>query len=157
MHCEVHDSLDHVKPRCLLFRAVKLLAALCGCAVEGLGFFFIPQDGIVKQKMDARAAQIRVIEGSLVVQEVVYELERLIPEDWSRKVGEATHNLFRMIFPLKNELLRMVEWGAVQSKFNKSKFQIEERLVDTKMKYILPKVWIHFTGLPPHLSNYLII
>jgi hypothetical protein len=109
MHCEVHDSLDHVKPRCLLFRAVKLPAAPCGCAVEGLGFFFIPRDGIVKQKMDARVAQIRVIEGSLVVQEVVYELERLIPEDWSRKVGEETHNLLRMIFPSKNELLRMVE------------------------------------------------
>jgi hypothetical protein len=27
-------------------------------------------------------------------------------------------------FFLKNELLRMVEWGVVQSKFNKAMFQI---------------------------------
>jgi hypothetical protein len=72
--------------------------------------------------MDARAALIRVIEGNLAVHEVVSELEWLIPGDWSWKVEEVGHNLFRTIFPSKNELLHMVEWGAVQSKFNKSKF-----------------------------------
>jgi hypothetical protein len=36
----------------------------------------------------------------------------------------------------------MVEWGGglVQSKFNNAKFQIEERLVDNEVKYVLPKV-----------------
>jgi hypothetical protein len=107
--------------------------------------------------MDARAALIRVIEGNLAVHGVVSELEWLIPGDWSWKVEEVGHNLFRTIFPSKNELLHMVEWGAVQSKFNKSKFQIEEYMVDTEVKYILPKVWIQFTGLPSHLRNYLTI
>jgi hypothetical protein len=51
----------------------------------------------------------------------------------------------------------MVEWGVVQSKFNKSKFQIEERMVDMEVKYILPKVWVQFTGLLLHLKGYLII
>jgi hypothetical protein len=136
---------------------MKMSAIPCRYAVEGLGFFFIPQDRSVKQKMDARAALIRVIKGSLAVQEVVSKLERLIPGDWSWKVEDVGHNLFRTIFPLKNELLRMVEWGVVQSKFNKSKFQIEECMVDAEVKYVLPKVWIQFSGLPPHHRNYLTI
>jgi hypothetical protein len=105
-----------------------------------LGFFHIPNDVVAKQRMDARSALIRMVEGTLVAQEVVSELERLIPGDWSWKVEEAGHNLFRTFFPSKNELLHMVEWGVVQSKFNKAKFQIEERLVDNEVKYVLPKV-----------------
>jgi hypothetical protein len=141
MHYEVCDCLNHIKPRCLMFRVAKLPVTPCGYVVVGLGFFYIPHDGSVKQKTDARVSLIRVMEGNLAVNEVVSELEWLIPGDWSWKVEDAGHNLFRTIFPSKNELLRTVEWGVVQSKFNKSKFQIEERLVDTEVKYILPKLF----------------
>jgi hypothetical protein len=30
-------------------------------------------------------------------------------------------------------------------------------MVDSKVKLVLPKVWIQFTGLPPHLWDYLIL
>jgi hypothetical protein len=50
-----------------------------------------------------------VTKGKLAVQEVVSELERLIPGDLSWKVEDAGHNLFRTFFPSKNELLPMVE------------------------------------------------
>jgi hypothetical protein len=49
-------------------------------------------------KLDARAALIRVTEGKLVVQEVVSELERLIPGHWSWKVEDAGHDLFKTFF-----------------------------------------------------------
>jgi hypothetical protein len=29
--------------------------------------------------------------------------------------------------------------------------------VDSEIKYVLPKVWVQFTGLPPSLCDYLII
>jgi hypothetical protein len=48
---------------------------------------------------------------------VVVELERLIPGDWVWKAEEAGHNSFRIVFSSKNELMRMVEWGVVSSKF----------------------------------------
>jgi hypothetical protein len=41
----------------------------------------------------------------------------------------------------------------VQSKFNKARFQIKELLVDNEVKYLLPMVWVQFTGLPPHLRD----
>jgi hypothetical protein len=37
------------------------------------------------------------------------------------------------------------------------KLQIKERMVDNEVKYVLPKVWVQFTGLPPHLHDYLVI
>jgi hypothetical protein len=69
------------------------------------------------------------------------------------------NNSFRTVFPSRSELLRMVEVGrgVVHSKFQNTKLRIEERMVDNKVKYILPKVWVQFTGLPPHLRDYLII
>jgi hypothetical protein len=83
MHYEVCDSMDHIKSHCLMFRGVKMPVIPNGYAVEGLGFFFIPRDGSVKNKMDATTALIRVIEGSPVAQEVVSKLERLIPGEWA--------------------------------------------------------------------------
>jgi hypothetical protein len=61
------------------------------------------------------------------------------------------------VFPLKNKLLRMVEWGVVQAKFQNSKMQIEEKMLDGDVKIVLPKVWVQFTGLPSHLHDYLVI
>jgi hypothetical protein len=51
----------------------------------------------------------------------------------------------------------MVEWGVVHSKFQNAKLRIKERMVDNEVHYVLPKVWVQFTGLPPHLRDYLII
>jgi hypothetical protein len=47
--------------------------------------------------------------------------------------------------------------GVVHSKFQNAKLQIEERVVDNEARYVLPKVWAQFTGLPSHLRDYLII
>jgi hypothetical protein len=30
-------------------------------------------------------------------------------------------------------------------------------MLDSEVKYVLPKVWAQFTGLPPHLCDYLVI
>jgi hypothetical protein len=71
--------------------------------------------------------------------------------------GCDREQLLHTVFPSLPELLRMVKWGVVQSKFQNAKLQIEERMVDNEVHYILPKVWVQFTGLPPQLRDYLII
>jgi hypothetical protein len=157
MYCEICDSRDHFKPRCSKYRVVKQGVVLCGFAVEGLGFFHISHDLGGRTGPDARAALIRVTEGKLSVQNVVAELKRLIPGDWVWNVEEAGQNSFRTFFPSKNEMLRMVECGVVHSKFQNAKIQIEERLEDAEVKYVLLKAWVQFTGLPPHLRGYLVI
>jgi hypothetical protein len=129
----------------------------CGFAVEGLGFFHIPHELSQKQRNESRSALIRVLDGDLSIHNVVAELERLIPGPWSWKVEEAGDNTFKTVFPSKSELLRMVEWGVVHTKFQNAKIKIEERMIDNDVKFVLPKVWIQFTGLPPYLRDYLII
>jgi hypothetical protein len=46
---------------------------------------------------------------------------------------------------------------VVHSKFQNTKIKIEEGMVDSEVKFVLPKAWIQFTGLPLHLRDYLII
>jgi hypothetical protein len=46
---------------------------------------------------------------------------------------------------------------VVHTEFQNAKIKIEERMVDNDVKFMLPKVWIQFLGLPAHLCDYLII
>jgi hypothetical protein len=43
------------------------------------------------------------------------------------------------VFPNKNELQRMVQWGVVQSKFNNVKIIIGEKMIENKVVKILQK------------------
>jgi hypothetical protein len=133
------------------------VAVPCGYAVEGLGFFHITHDPSQKERNDARSALIRITDGELSAPNVVSELERLIPGGWMWKVEEIGKDNFKIVFPSKAELLRMVEWGVVQTKVQNAKLQIEERVVDNEVKYVLPTVWVQFTGLPRHLRDYQIM
>jgi hypothetical protein len=45
----------------------------------------------------------------------------------------VSNNLFEIVFPSRAELLRMVEWGIVHSKFYSAKLKIEERMVDNEV------------------------
>jgi hypothetical protein len=100
---------------------------------------------------------IRVSDGVLSVQNVIAELQRLIPGGWVWNVEEVGNNSFRTVFPSRAELLRMVEWGVVHSKFQNAKLKIEERMVDSEVRYVLPKLWVQFTALSPHLQDFSII
>jgi hypothetical protein len=47
--------------------------------------------------------------------------------------------------------------GVVHSKFQNAKLKIEERMVDVEVKFVLPRVWIQFTGLSSHLRDFLVV
>jgi hypothetical protein len=66
------------------------------------------------------------------------------------------NNSFRVTFPSMGEMQRMIEWGVVQTKF-KAKLQIKEATVDDEVKYVMPKVWVQFTGLPEELRDFPVI
>jgi hypothetical protein len=91
------------------------------------------------------------------VPNIISELERLILGSWKWNMEEIDNNSFKTIFPSKVELQRIVKWGVVHTKFQSAKIKIEERLVDNEVKFVLPRMWIQFTGLPAHLHDFLII
>jgi hypothetical protein len=82
MFCDICESQDHFQVRCPKFRVVKGVAVPCGFAVAGLGFFHIPHESSAKQRTEARSALISVTDGVLSVENVISELQRLIPGGW---------------------------------------------------------------------------
>jgi hypothetical protein len=117
MYCDICVSHDHVRLRCPMFRAVRLPTVPCGFAVEDLGFFHIQHEQSLHQRNEACSALISVMDGSLNVQNVTSELERLIPGTWKWHVEEVGTNSFETIFPSRAELRRMVEWGWCTQSF----------------------------------------
>jgi hypothetical protein len=84
-------------------------------------------------------------------------MEHLIPGKWKWEVEDAGYSTFRTNFPFKGELQRMIEWGVVQSKFDNAKMVIGERGPRDQAKYVMPKIWVQFTGLPDELRDFLVI
>ncbi|TVU46458.1 hypothetical protein EJB05_05998, partial [Eragrostis curvula] len=158
VHCDICESDEHSTTRCPLFRSMnKPYATPCGYAVQGLGFYYIPHSVSPKIKNDPRTALIKVIEGSLSVENVVAELERLNPGKWKWVVEKYGQNMFTTMFPSKAELQRMIEWGVVHTKSKDAKMVIEGKGVCKEVKSVLPKVWVQFHGLPKELRDFMVI
>jgi hypothetical protein len=78
--CDICSSLTHLKPRCLLQKkANKVFCMTCWSAVDGLGFYYIPQQSLPKHKSEHNAAIIQVVEGAMSADQVTAELDRLVP------------------------------------------------------------------------------
>jgi hypothetical protein len=54
------------------------------------------------------------------------ELERLVPAKVTWDVEEVEKNIFKTVFPSKGEMVRMIEWGELQTKDRKAKLVIEK-------------------------------
>uniref|UniRef100_A0A804M0Q9 DUF4283 domain-containing protein n=1 Tax=Zea mays TaxID=4577 RepID=A0A804M0Q9_MAIZE len=148
--CEVCDSVDHPKSRCLVFNHLKQRPGciyLSGFAAVGLGFFHIPVTVRNPAKREGLDAVIRVTEGELTEVEVAAELKRLIPgtQDW--KVQMVQSNVFRTAFPSTTELQRLVEWGTVHSKKKGVLFHFEEKQSEKPCK-VVNSYWVQVMGIP---------
>jgi hypothetical protein len=88
------------------------------------------------------------------VNQVTSEMERLIPGKWTWAVEEVGSNTFKTNFPSKSEMLRMINWGTIQSKDRQAKLVIEERSGGSHFKHAMSKVWVQMTGLPSELRDF---
>jgi hypothetical protein len=154
--CDICTSLSHLKQMCpLQKKASKVFAMTCGYAVDGLGFYYIPHQALTKPKGDQNAAIIWVIEGLLSGDQVVAEMDHLVPGNTKWVVQEVDRNTFRANFQSKAELNRMVVWGMVQTKDRMAKMIIEEGNGGSHYKQALRKVWVQMSGLPGEFQEYL--
>jgi hypothetical protein len=65
MFCEVCDVKTHLTSKCPMVRACRTFAVPCGYAVEGLGFYYIPQPNPVKPRQGGCNGIVTVVEGSM--------------------------------------------------------------------------------------------
>ena len=154
--CDMCDSDTHVTKACPSMKGAKPTTELCGYAVPGLGFYYIPFSGNQKAKIEPIEAIVKVSDGSLTVKQVKVEHERLVP-DWKWVVEEINENSFATTFPSSAELKRMDDWGPVEARSAKAKLTISKKKDAEVYKYEIPKVWVQFRGLPRDLRNFCII
>jgi hypothetical protein len=80
MFCDICESMNHVRLRCPKVRVVKSATVPCGFTVEGMRFFsHIAHESLAKQRTKACLAVVSVTVGVLSIQNVIVELQRLIP------------------------------------------------------------------------------
>jgi hypothetical protein len=114
LFCEICKSAAHVKGWCPLLKKAKSTYALtCGYAVDELGFYYITNSVAVRPKVVAKMALVRVVEGELTAVQVKAEMERLVPAKMTWAVEEIEQNKFKIVFPSKGEMKRMIECGMV--------------------------------------------
>jgi hypothetical protein len=112
--CDICESPAHVKGRCPLLKKAKPTYALtCGYAVDGLGFYYIPTAVAVRPRPAAKHAIVRVLEGVLNATQIKAELTRLVPSKLTWEVEEVEPSVFKTVFPSKNEMHPMIEWGIL--------------------------------------------
>jgi len=155
--CDVCDSDNHVTKACPMVKGAKPTAILCGYAVDGLGFYYIPYTS--KQKVaisEPKAAFISVSDWVLSTAQITRELERLVP-GWKWVVEEREDKTFSTTFPSAAELQRMIEWGPVHAKGAKGILKITAKKDHAVYKYEIPKAWVQYRGLPDDLREFPIL
>lgn len=112
--------------------------------------YITPPDSF-KNKVKSKTAVSRVTGGLLTKTNVAFELERLIPGGCRWSVEETGMNTFRTVFQSKVEPQHLVEWEVLHTMFPGITLRIEEGLSGNEIKYVMPMVWVQFTGLPKEL------
>jgi hypothetical protein len=135
----------------------NLYTMTCGYAVDGLGFYYIPHSLATRPRTEARAAIILVVDGEINSMQLQAEMQRLVLAQTAWMVEELGKNRFKMIFPMKGEMNRMMEWGIVQTKDRKVKLLIEDVSGRSISKQSMRKVREQVTKLPSELTDYLTI
>jgi hypothetical protein len=158
LFCEICESSAHVKGRCPLPKKTKSTYALtCSYAVDGLGFYYIPNSVVVRPKAMAKTAMVRVVEGELTTEQLKAEMEWLVLAKMAWAVEEIDQNKFKIVFPSKGEVKRMIEWGMVHTKDKKAAMIIEELEGGGDVKQVMRKVWVQMSMLPSELRDFLTI
>jgi hypothetical protein len=65
LFCEVCDAKTHLTLKCPVVRTCKTFTVPCGYAVNGLGFYYIPQPTPIKSKKGSFVGIVTVVEGSM--------------------------------------------------------------------------------------------
>lgn len=78
---------NHVLKNCPNVKKTNAIAAPCGYAVEGMGFYYIPMNDNPKSNVEEHTVLVRVLDGSFTVDQLTVELDRLLPAKITWEIG----------------------------------------------------------------------
>jgi hypothetical protein len=122
---------------------MQTTAIPCGYAVEGLGFYFISVAENPKMiNSDDKTVVVRVLEGSLTVDQLAVKLDKLLPGKNKWVIEENGNDAFTTNLPSSDILNHMVNWGPMGTKTVKGKISFEKGVENDVYKYEIDKVWV---------------
>lgn len=157
LYCVICDGHDHVNHRCHLLKQPRPVAHAVGYAVAGLGFYHIPHPPLSRKK-DSKTALVKVVGGTLSIDQVVAQLQRVVSSKWKWEPVTHDEDSFVVQFPSKNELQRAIAFGGadVRDKDVPSGVRLQfDEWHEEEEGYLLPKVWIRVTGIRKKLREFL--
>lgn len=156
VYCVICDGHDHVNHCCHLLKQARPVAHAVGYAVEGLGFYHIPHPPLSRKK-DSKTALVKVVVGTLTVDQVTAQLQRVVSSRWNWEPVLHDKDSFVVPFPSKNELQRAMPFGGADVRGNSVpmglRMQFEE-WHEEEEGFLLPKVWIRITGIRRKLREF---
>jgi hypothetical protein len=128
-----------------------------GYSVSGLGFYHIPHLPLSRKK-DSKTALVKAICGILSLEQVVSQLQRVVPGKWKWKPTVHDEKSFTVAFPSKTELQRVIAYGGMDVRENGVSTGIRLEFKEWQAKeegFLLPKIWVRVTGLRKKLREFL--
>jgi hypothetical protein len=158
LYCDICDAHgDHVNHRCPVLKLPRPSAHAVGYSVEGLGFYHIPHPPLSRKK-DSKTALIKVVGGTLSLEQIVTQLQRIVLGKWKWEPVQQSDGSFVVVFPSKVELQRSIAYGGTDVRDNgvSTGLRLEfEEWHGKEEGFLLPKVWIRVYGIRKKLREFL--
>ena len=156
--CEFCEGAVHKNGPCPLLAAPKPHPIMYGYAHDEMMIFGIPLSENYKPKVEnTRLASVVVAKGVMTVQQVIAQLQRLVPtEGFSWVVSQVEDDAFKALFPSKIELDRLKIFGTCRVPNSTCEMTVDfwgQRIepLDT-----LPDFWVRVFGIPDeHTRDFL--
>ena len=104
LSCDICDSDEHVAYKCPVLKDAHPVAHSMGYAVEDLGFYHIPYAPLSVESSDQSIALVKVVGGSISVEQLTGHLHKLVPGEWVWVVEELNNNSYVVPFPSQAKL-----------------------------------------------------
>uniref|UniRef100_A0A8I6WUS4 VWFA domain-containing protein n=1 Tax=Hordeum vulgare subsp. vulgare TaxID=112509 RepID=A0A8I6WUS4_HORVV len=144
--CDYCQKAGHPRDECALLYMPKPVMTMYGVCSRGLMFFETKRSPFVN---DAKqAGMVRVKNGTLSAAQVVAQLHRLVPVDFHWDVLDLGEGNFRVDFPNKAELTRLIVFGEFKDPHSPCLLQFAEWTNTEVVPYSLQDVWVSFHGVP---------
>jgi hypothetical protein len=158
LYCDICDAHgDHANHRCPILKLPRPAAHAVGYSVEGLGFYHIPHPPLSRKK-DSKTAHIKVVGGTLSLDQIVVQLQRIVLGKWKWEPVLQQDGSFVVVFPSKVELQRSIAYGGTDVRENgvSTGLRLEfEEWHGKEEGFLLPKVWIRVYGIRKKLREFL--
>ncbi|KAM0835651.1 hypothetical protein ACQ4PT_062808 [Festuca glaucescens] len=152
--CLLCDSAKHVSVDCHLHAMPKPVATMYGLCNDALLFFDIPKSaGVRSKRSSGKEGQIRVQGGELTTNQIIKELNFLVPGDHQWDITRIDNSVFKVVYPTKADYARLRKINDIKVDDTSYTIFFEEWATQEVHVWHLREVWVRVRGCPKTLRD----